>query len=243
MFKFHILRSSKDIFGHIILIAVPVVLIIFFNYIFNGIIFQNSIGLDRTHYIHVLIVGFAVSFQIFGASLSFENLGNDFFSPIRNRLKATPVQLRNIILSVLFSGTIISFIQTMAIFGAAAIILKITLPRIWLATLLMLLSVIVHQLIGTVVLFLSRSVRTANVVTTFYGIVAPMTIGLYFPLPEHAFVDIMRRYLTPIALANTATFGALRYDNSDVFVGMIPLIILAVGLFALLQPLMNRVTK
>ena len=107
MLKFYILRSSKEILGHLILILLPILLISIFNYVNSS----YNIGAINS----VLTIGFALTFQIYGSALSFETLGQDFLSPMRNRLLATPVNPTKIVLSILFSGTIVSFLQTFVV--------------------------------------------------------------------------------------------------------------------------------
>ena len=241
MFKFHFIRSMRDIYGHIILIVLPVFLIGFFNFIYSGSVIETGIQDSSIQLITVLTIGFALTFQIYGASISFENLGNDFFSPMRDRLLSTPTEPRRIVISNLCTGIVVSSLQTLAILGFSAWILHARLTALPAILCLLLLSIIVNHLVGTSMLMLFRSVKTANTVLSVYGALVPMTIGLYFPLPDNAFFSILRSYLTPMALANTAILGAIGNNLQDFLVGTISLTLLAFGLFIGLKPLVRKV--
>lgn len=233
MLKFYILRSSRDIFGHLILILLPILLISFFSYINSS----YNIGAITP----VLTIGFALTFQIYGSAISFETLGQDFLSPIRNRLLATPVNPVKVVLSILFSGIIVSFLQTFFILMFSITILDIKFNNLFLILLVMLISVIFNQLFGTLILFLSKNVKTANSVTTLYGIAAPILTGLYFPLPDNIITNLFEKYLTPMALAQTAILGIIDNNLKNFIIGIIPLIILSVILFLLIKLLSKKV--
>ncbi|PKL14003.1 MAG: hypothetical protein CVV52_03630 [Spirochaetae bacterium HGW-Spirochaetae-8] len=241
MFKFHFIRSMRDIYGHLILIVLPVFLIGFFNFIYSdnvigAVLYDSSFQLTT-----VLTIGFALTFQIYGASISFENLGMDFFSPMRDRLLSTPTEPRRIVVSNLVTGIMVSLLQTLAILGFSAFVLKARLTALPAILAILLLSIVVNQLLGTIVLLLSHSVKTANTIISLYGAIVPMTIGLYFPLPDNAFFSILRTYLSPLALANTAILGAIDNNLQDVLVGTTSLALLALGLFIGLKPLVRKV--
>ena len=233
MLKFYILRSSKEILGHLILILLPILLISIFNYVNSS----YNIGAINS----VLTIGFALTFQIYGSALSFETLGQDFLSPMRNRLLATPVNPTKIVLSILFSGIIVSFLQSFVVLIFSATILDIKFNNLFLILLVMLISVIFNQLFGTIILFLSKNIKTANSVTTLYGIVAPILAGLYFPLPDNIIINLFEKYLTPMALAQTAILGVMDNNLKNIAIGTIPLIILSLILFLLIKPLSKKV--
>jgi len=241
MFKFHILRSTRDIFGHIILICLPIVLISIFNLIYSGNMIETGAIIDSTGISTALTIGFALTFQIYGASLSFETIGQDFLSPMHDRLLATPSNPRNIVMSVLFSSIVVSFLQTLVIILFSIIILDVELKNLSAILLVLLISVIVNQLIGTIILFLTKKVRTATAFITLYGSIVPFITGLYFPLPNRPIFDLMRNYLTPMSLAQTAIFGIMDQNYRNVLIGTIPLILIMVILFMLIKPLSRKV--
>lgn len=233
MLKFYTLRSARDIFCHIILILLPILLISFFSYIYSR---YNIAAVTP-----LLTIGFALTFQIYGSALSFETLGQDFLSPMRNRLLATPANPVKIVLSILFSGIIVSFLQTFVVLIFSATILYIKFNNLFLILLVMLISVVFNQLFGCIILFLSKNVKTANSVTTLYGIVAPILAGLYFPLPDNIIINLFEKYLTPMALAQTAILGVMDNNLKNIAIGTIPLIILSLILFLLIKPLSKKV--
>lgn len=241
MFKFHILRSTRDIIGHFILIGLPILLISIFNYIYSGSMIDTGAAIDSTEISRILTIGFALTFQIYGSALSFETLGQDFLSPMHDRLLSTPVNPRNIVMSVLFTSIMVSFLQTLVILVFSMILLDVEFKNLFAILLILLISVVVNQLIGTTILFLTKKVRTATTITSLYGIIAPMITGLYFPLPKGPIFDFMKNYLTPMALAQTAIFGVIHQNYRNILIGITPLVLITIILFVLLKPLSRKV--
>ena len=242
MFIFNLKRSTKDIIGHLILIVVPVILIAFFNFIYSNSAVYSGIHGQNLSFITLLTIGFTLTFQIYGASLSFETIGADFFSPMRDRLAASPADLRRLILAILLSATVVSSLQTIAVLVFSTVILQAPLPSAPLILATMILSIVFHQLLGSTIMLASRSVKTSNAILSTYGAIAPMLIGLYFPLPDTRLFSIIKNYSTPIALANTAIKGIISNDIHLIITGMIPLTLLTIILFFVIRPLIGRIS-
>ena len=242
MFKFHFARGMRDIVGHLILICFPVLLIAFFNFIFSGAMLQVDMQDASLSYLTVLTIGFALTFQIYGASVSFEVLGEDFFTPRHDRLLASPAEPRSIVISTLTVGCLVSFLQTLVVLLFASLVLKADLGPLHLSLPIFLLSVVFNQLLGTVILMLCRSVKTSNSILTIYGAIVPMSVGLYFPLPNNLFFELLKTYLTPMALANSAILGVMEGNTRVVLIGSGTLILMSLGLYAALRPLVRRLT-
>ena len=242
MFKFHFVRSMRDVLGHVILVFFPILLIAFFNYILSETPIASGAREHAVPPLSVLTLGFALTFQIYGASVGFESLGADFFTPMRDRLIASPAEPRSLVISALSVGCIVSFLQTVVVLTFSNLALGAELGSLHLILPILFLSVIFNQFLGTAILISTESVKTSITSLTIYGAVVPMSVGLYFPLPQNAFFDILRRYLTPLALANTAVLGVLEGNTRDVIVGAGALAIMSCGLFLALRPLIRRLS-
>lgn len=144
-------------------------------------------------------------------------------------------------LSVLASGTVVSFLQSVVILVFSIIILGAAIPNLAFILAILLLSVLFNQLLGTILLLWCGSPKVANIVTTVYGSVVPMIIGLYFPLPKYALVRFLRLYGTPMSLANTTALAVMEGDWARAITTLAPLLILTVALFVLLKGLVRRV--
>lgn len=243
MFTFNLKRSAKDIIGHLILIVIPVVLIAFFNFIYTRSAIFSGIHGQHLPFLTVLTIGFSLTFQIYGASLSFETIGSDFFSPMKDRLASSPADLRKLVISILGTATIVSFLQTLAVVIFSVSILKSPFPKLHVVLPVMVLSIIFHQLLGSTIMLASGSVKTSNAILSTYGSVAPMLVGLYFPLPDTPLFAFLRNYSTPMALANTAIKGIVGNDTSMVLFALVPLLVLTVVLFLLIRPLITKVAS
>lgn len=241
MIAFQIKRSAKDLIGNAILILFPLVLIFFFDYLYKTIDIQTGMEVAGQQRLSLLVIGFALTFQIYGAALSFETLAADLYTPLHDRLFASPVEGRSLVLSVLFSGAVISFLQSLVIVLFSTVILGARIPSLPLVLVILLVSVVFNQLLGTVLLLLVGTPKVANVVTTIYGSVVPMLVGLYFPLPKTALFRFIRLYGTPMSLANTASIRAMEGNFTSMALATLPLLI-AIGVLLLcLKPLVRRI--
>ena len=241
MIAFHIKRSLKDILGHAILILFPLVLIFFFDYLYKTIDIQTGMEVAGQQRLTLLVIGFALTFQIYGAALSFETLAADLYTPMHDRLFASPVEGRSLVLSVLLSGTVVSFLQSLVIVLFSMFVLGAQFSMLALLLVILLISVLFNQLLGTVLLLVVGTPKVANVVTTIYGSVVPMLVGLYFPLPGSALFRFIRLYGTPMSLANTASIRAMEGDYGSMLLAMLPVCLAILVLFVALKPLVRRV--
>jgi ABC-2 type transport system permease protein len=239
MIKFYLLRFTRDLFGHIILIILPIALIAFFNYVYTNNIISASV--DITKLSSFLTIGMALTFQIYGSAISFETLGEDFLTPKSDRLLATPVNPRKIVLSVLFTSILLSFMQTAVIVLFSILVLDSTYYHLIFVLLILLISAVFNQLFGVVILFSTKKVRTATAITSLYGIISPIIAGLYFPLPDTKLFHFLGDYATPMSLAQTAIFGIMNQDTMKIIIGVVPLLIIIVFLFILIAPLSKKV--
>ncbi len=142
---------------------------------------------------------------------------------------------RSLVLSVLLSSTVVSFLQSLVIVLFSFIVLGASIPSLFVVLVILLVSVLFNQLLGTVLLFLVGTSKAANVVTTIYGSVVPMLVGLYFPLPDSALFRVIRLYGTPMSLANTASIRAMEGDYGSMALVMLLLWLLLSLLVDLLR--------
>ena len=85
-------------------------------------------GMGGQSRITALAIGFALTFQIYGSAISFETLAEDLYSPMHDRIFSSPVEIRSIILSILVSSTVVSFLQTSILLVFSSIILGAIIP-------------------------------------------------------------------------------------------------------------------
>ncbi|MGE4465186.1 ABC transporter permease, partial [Sphaerochaeta sp.] len=169
MIGFHLKRASKDVVGEVILILFPLVLIFFFDYLYRNIGIETGMETGTQSRVSVLAIGFALTFQIYASAMSFETLSEDLFTAMHDRLFASPTEGRSLVLSVLASGTVVSFLQSVVILVFSIIILGAAIPNLAFILAILLLSVLFNQLLGTILLLWCGSPKVANIVTTVYG--------------------------------------------------------------------------
>ncbi|HHX12979.1 MAG TPA: ABC transporter permease, partial [Clostridiales bacterium] len=241
MFRLHLKRSGRDIIGHLILIFLPVILITFLSYVFSSGVVNNGVPFDISYISTPLTIGAALTFQIYGSALSFETLGQDFFTPMHDRLLASPANPRKLIVSILSTSIVVSFLQTIVILIFSIVLLDAKFNNLFLVIILMFLSAVFNQLLGSIILFSSKKVSAASGITTIYGTIAPMITEVYFPLPDNIVLNFIKRYLTPMGLAKTAIMGAIENNVKDVLLATIPLLVYIIVLFILIKPLAKRI--
>ncbi|NCC65199.1 MAG: hypothetical protein EOM15_11150 [Spirochaetia bacterium] len=241
MIWFYCKRSLKDVLGHAILIFFPLVLIFFFDYLYRNVDIETGLALGGPSRITTLSIGFALTFQIYGSAISFETLAEDVYGPMRNRLFASPIETRSLLLAVLVSSAIVSMVQTTIIMLFSRFVLGALYPRLPLIILILLISVVFNQLLGTVILLLSKGVKLANTVTMLYGSIAPMLAGLYFPLPKNTFFRFIQSYGTPMNLANKASLALMDEQVFQAVPALLALLVLTFVLLGILKPLSRGV--
>jgi ABC-2 type transport system permease protein len=231
----------RDVVGHLILISIPVILIVLFKVIFTGDLLDAVLPDQSVSYTTILTVGFILMFQIFGSAISFETLAVEFFSPMADRLLSTPADPRRLVVSVLVTSTAVSLLQTCVVMLFSVIVMNTEALLFVRALPVFFIAIVFNQLLGTFILMLTGTAGAANTITSIYGSIAPMTIGLYFPLPDTAFFELLRTYLTPMALANTAVLSVIKGNLSEALLSASILIVLNVLLFAGLRPMIRRI--
>lgn len=242
MLRFYLKKNMKDIFGHLILIVLPVVLILLMHFI-NISNFGNELTGDAYDAFTVFITfGFLLMFQIYGSAIAYEGLGKEFYSGIIERLKVAPINLKHIVIFNLVTSIIVNFLQSLAVVTAAFIFLEMPLDAPFLVLFIVLLSVIFNQLLGVFILLATKSVKSTTTITTVYGIIAPLAMGLYFPLPENPIFDFLKNFSTPASLAFTAINGTYSHNNQNILIGIVTLTVLSVLLYLLLKPFIRRTT-
>lgn len=242
MLKFYLKRNIKDIFGHLILIVLPVILILLIHYINISNFGDGLTGEAYDAFTVFITFGFLFMFQIYGSAIAYEGLDKEFYSGMVERLKMAPINLNHVVIFNLVTSIIVNSLQSFAVVLAAVIFLGVSLSAPFLVSLIVFLSVIFNQLLGVFLLFLTKSVKTTTTITTVYGIIAPLAMGLYFPLPEHSIFDFLKDYSTPASLAFTAVNATYSNDYQNILIGVVGLAVLSAILYISLKPLIRRTT-
>lgn len=241
MIRFHLLRGARDWMGHLILIMLPVILISFFFFIIR----QDIAGTEAEAFLPeiavFLSIGFALTFQIYSTANSYEVLDQDFLTPMRNRLLASPALPVRLVFSILLSGIIVSFLQTLVVLLFTSLAYDAAYGSLPFVLLILLLSMVFHHLLAAVILLWTCSPKKAGAVITLYAIVAPMLLGLYFSMPALRIFELFEKYLLPVSLANTAIKGVMEKSTADVLIGVLPLLALSIALLLLIGPLTRKV--
>ena len=227
MLRFYTLRILRDYIGHIILIGLPMFLVCILTYI-------TTPDGESTAFVarHIAIV-FVLMFQMFGAAYTFEGLRDDFLTPRKDRIKATPVNPIAIVLTQITLSTIITFLQGLLVIGFTVVMFGSSYPNMAFILLLIFLSALFAQLFGALLVFTLKSASKAQIGVIIYAILTPMLAGLNVELPDHAVVPYLERYSSPLALVNTGITGAFESHTNDMMIGLVS-ILLFIGVFTLL---------
>lgn len=218
MLRFYTLRILRDYIGHAILIGLPMFLVGILTYI-------NTPDGEQMDVVarHIGIV-FLLMFQMFGAAYTFEGLRDDFLTPRKDRIKATPVNPMTIVLTQIGLSTIITFLQGMVLIGFTMVVFNAVYPNLPFILLLVILSALFAQLFGALLVFTLKSASKAQIGVIAYAIIAPIMAGLNVELPDHAIVPYLERYSSPLALVNTGIQGAFESHTNDMMIGLVAIL-------------------
>ncbi len=233
MLRFYGLRVLKDYLGHVILIGLPIFMITFMSYI------NTPEGESVAAVAGTITIAFLLMFHIFGAAYTHEGIEKDFFTPMRMRLKAAPVNPVRFIVAMIVYSVLISFAQTLVILAYSMVVLGAAFQNLPLVLLLFIINIVFSQLMAAVVILKLKKAAKAQAVMMAYAIGGPVLAGFMFPLPENTFTRFLERYSTPVAHIRTAITGVLNSDTTDIVLGAA----LALAFIAIITVVLVRLSE
>ena len=235
MVRFYFMRILKDYLAHAIFIGLPVFLIATLTYI-NAPDQANWPEASR-----VIAILFILMFQIFGASYTFEGLQKDFLSPMKDRLHATPVNPAWLVVIQIAYSTLASLLQSMVLIGFTIIFFDAAFENIPGLLGILILSALSAQLLGGLLVLITKSAAKSQVVMTLYAIIAPILAGLNFELPDSNVKPYIEKYSSPVAWANRGLEGVHTGNADSIMFSVLMLIGFAVVLGTLIRHFAKKV--
>jgi len=235
MFRFYALRVLKDYLGHIILIGLPLVLI----YVNMEIQANVDPAADMGQTAFFVGIVFILMFQVFGAAFTTEGMETDFFTPFKDRLRASPVHPVRFMLANMLYSSIVSFLQLMVILAFVFVMYEPTVSNWGLAVLVIFLGVGFTQTLGALVIILVKKANKAQAVITLYAIGGSMLAGHFIALPDNRITSFLGDYSSPISWQR---LSIEHFVDGDYAMGMLGLGLL-LGSWALILVLLFRLSR
>jgi hypothetical protein len=219
-FIHYLRRASRDLVS-LSFIILPVALAGVFSFIFSQNstenIYVNGYNLVATY----VTIMFMLSFQLTsGGMYLLKYLNHDLAKPMRWRLKATPCPIHGFIFSATVACTVFTMVQGLLIIGFTAFFMKVYWGNIMVTIFAFLLISIVAQLMGMIMFLMVRNLGTAESLLLFIIMTMMAFNGNMFRLPQNTFFEFMKKFGTPIALAQTAIFESGFLGGSMFTVGI-----------------------
>lgn len=203
-FRNYLRRISRDPFGMLIFVALPVLLVYVLSFIYTqnaaDEIYVNGYNMASTH----IAVGMMLMFQLNGGIYLLTCLNHDLIQPMKWRLKAAPCATHTLVFAGTAACLIFNIAQGLLVVFCTIFFLDAYWGNLWITALVIVLISIISQLISMVFLLYMRNVSKAEYISWAVAWVMAVFGGLMFELPNNAFFRFMREYGTPFSLAQTA---------------------------------------
>ncbi len=229
--KYLFVRMRRDYLGHILLTIFPILLITVFSFIYKDV--AENMSEAKTF----LTIGFVLMFHYFAATYTTEFVHKDIWTPMKDRLLASPTNTSSFPLQAIFMGSCIVYLQSVVVLLYANFILGAKIERFWIVLPVIYLTVLLVQLIAGMIVLLSRNLSVGSGAMIGMGVLFPFLAQFNATLPDHALLNFFRDYGTPMSLSFKAINGIMYGHADDVLVGLLIqafLIIILVGSVRLL---------
>lgn len=238
-FRHYLRRSSRDPFGLLIFVVVPVVLVYILSFVYtrntDEQIYVAGYNMVSTH----IAIGMMLLFQLNGGIYLMSFLNNDLIKTMKWRLKATPCHAYTFVFAGTAACLLFTVLQGLMVVAATALFSDAYWGNLSMTVLIIIIISMISQLLNIVLLMLIRNISTAEYLSWFIAWSMAVLGGLMFPMPDNAFFRFMRQYGTPFALARSAIMesGFLGTSYMTMWICVVVLLlitsILAVAVIAL----------
>lgn len=245
LFRHYLRRLSRDFFGLLIFVVLPVVLV----WVLSSVYTQNAeeqIYVDGYNMISTRIaVGMMLMFQLIGGIYIINHLNHDLIKPMKWRLKSSPLPTHGFIFAGAVACLIFTVLQGLIIVACTTLFLDAYWGNLWVAVLVIVLISFISQMLNMVLLLYVRDVNTADTLSWFLSWAMAALGGLMFSLPDNAFFRFMQQYGTPFSLAQSAIreSGFLASSSVNMWIYIVALMGIAAILAVVVIPLGRRKLK
>lgn len=241
-FKYYLRRASRDPFGLLVFVVLPVVLVYILSFVYtrnpDEQIYVAGYNMISTH----IAVGMMLLFQLNGGIYLLSFLNNDLLKPMKWRLKATPCHAHTFVFAGTAACLLFTVFQGLMVVAATALFSGAYWGSLWMTVLVIVIISMISQLLNMVLLMLIRNISTAEYLSWFIAWCMAALGGLMFPLPDNAFFRFMSQYGTPFALARSAIMesGFLGTSYLTMWICVLVLLLITLILAALVIVLGRR---
>ncbi len=239
-FNYYMRRLSRDIFGLLIFILLPVILV----FVLSTVALQNTGDVAYISGYNMLSshisIGMMLMFQLNGGIYLLNYLNQDFMKPRKWRLRVSPVHNHTLIFAATAACLIFTVVQGLCIVMITALFFDAYWGNIGITIMVIIIVSLISQFINFILFFLVRNLSTAEYLSWFIAWSMAALGGVMFPLPDNSFFRFMKESGTPIALGRNIIMDSGSLGSHDIFIKTIILISVAVILAFIVIIMGNR---
>lgn len=203
-FRHYLRRVSRDPFGLLIFVVLPVVLVYILSFVYS----QNTteqIYVDGYNLVSTYIaIGMLLMFQLNGGIYLLNCLNHDLIKPMKWRLKASPCHTDTLVFAGTAACLLFTVLQGLLVVAITALFQDAYWGSLWVVIIVIILISIISQLLNMILLLYIRNINTAEYISWFISWIMAVLGGAMFTLPDNAFFRFMKQYGTPFSLAQSA---------------------------------------
>lgn len=215
-FIHYIRRLSRDIFGLLIFIALPVLLVFVLSTVASQNTEEQFIISGYNMLSSQVAIGMMLMFQLNGGIYLLNYLNQDLIKPMKWRLRVSPVHTYTLVFAATAACLVFTVIQGLFIVIITALFFDAYWGNIGITIMVIIIVSLISQFINFILFFLVRNLSTAEYLSWFISWSMAALGGVMFPLPDHSFFRFMKQYGTPIALGHNMIRGSGSLGSSDV---------------------------
>lgn len=223
--KFTLLRMLRNYIVLILLLIVPIILLSLFSFILKGSVTETG-----EPYINVQAVTMVLVFQLFGGSIVMSYIYYDFFTEHRKRLYSLPFNQTLYAFSIMICGTIYSILLGITLMLFTQFVLGVAWGNWFWAIYIITLMAMLSSIICLIFTFSVKNFKVAERLSEVYGVGFVILAGLFFPMPDNAFIDFVNTYVNPLTLSIISIY---EMNNSNIIEALFPANILLIAMIIL----------
>ncbi len=209
--RYSVLRMLRNVQGLVVGLGMPLLIIPILGAVFSWIPKDEGYLKGATDVATFFAIGIILMFQLFGGSYCMVAVSKSFLAPMKWRLRALPCSPMAIIMGILAASTLMTLAQGILLVVFSAVFVGARFGNLGVTILAILGTSLVSQLIGLVLVLLTRRPSAAYVLGWVVAYGSAVLGGLIFPLPTDVpFFRFTATYGTPFSLAQTAMLDAAR---------------------------------
>ncbi|WP_078392565.1 ABC transporter permease [Shouchella patagoniensis] len=193
--RFTALRMMRDYITLLLLLIVPLILVTIFSMVLAGAEQEGMLLLDETSVKMVLL------FQLFGGAIVMSYIHLDFFTQMRFRIQALPMNSTMYGFTIMLAGTIYSIVLGLILIVYTSLVFDVEWGSVGWSIFIVSLIALLSINVSLIFTFAVKNFKIAERLSEVYGVGAVVLAGMFFPMPDLALINGINEYLNPLTIA------------------------------------------